>query len=213
MFSKAPPPFQLNEKVVLVTGALTAVGRQLAKRLASQGASVSLVDTQADGSGELLSTEINALVSRQASIYLQTDLRQPNDIRLMIEATVLTFGRLDVLVNNAQSIIDHMSGEEDVQRVCDSIDVNLRAPVVATWVFARYLKQAGRTGIVVNVAAMAGLVPGRGREVYGAANAGLIHFTEANRQLAPEIRVCALAPYYLDSLVDAGGFGRGSGQH
>ncbi|KAJ2351501.1 hypothetical protein IWW50_004665, partial [Coemansia erecta] len=100
---------------------------------------------------------------------------------------------------------DEISGEEDVQRICDSIDVNLRAPVVATWVFARYLKQAGLEGVAVNVTAMAGLLPGRGREVYGAANAGLIHFTEASRGLAPQLRVCALAPYHMDTLaVDSG---------
>ncbi|KAJ2396192.1 hypothetical protein GGI05_001240 [Coemansia sp. RSA 2603] len=190
----------LNDKVVLVTGALTAVGQQLSREIASMGAYVSLVDTQADGSGEQLADAINTHTGRNAAIYLQTDLRQSQDIRLMIEATVLTFGHLDVLVNNAQSITDDMCGEEDVQRISDSIDVNLRAPVVATWVFARYLRQAERRGVVVNVAAMAGLIPGRGREVYGAANAGLIHFTEANRELANEIRVCALAPYYLDGL-------------
>ncbi|KAJ2232202.1 hypothetical protein H4R99_001009 [Coemansia sp. RSA 1722] len=196
----------LDGKVVLVTGALTAVGRQLGARLVSLGASVALVDAQADGSGETLSSEINAGVGRAASIYVQTDLRQIHDIRLMVDAAVLTFGRLDVLVNNAQSIVDQAAGDEDVQRVGDSIDVNLRAPVVATWVFSRYLRQAGSAGVVVNVAAMAGLVPGSGREVYGAANAGLIHFTEAHRRnLAPELRVCGLAPYYVDSPADGGG--------
>ncbi|KAJ1661224.1 tRNA methyltransferase 10, partial [Coemansia sp. RSA 25] len=67
-----------------------------------------------------------------------------------------------------------------------------------TWVFARYLRESAIDGVVVNVTAMAGLLPGRGREVYGAAKAGLIHFTEASKALSPRIRVCALAPYYTD---------------
>ncbi|KAJ1722838.1 hypothetical protein LPJ61_005888 [Coemansia biformis] len=193
------PKYAIDDKVVLVTGALTAVGRRLAAELVELGARVALVDAAADGSGEQLSMEINRRTGLETSIYIRTDLRSQHDIRLMIEVTVLTFGRLDVLVNNAEQYADEMAGEEDAQRISDSIDINLRAPIVATWVFSRYLAQSGNEGVAVNVTAMAGLLPGRGREVYGAANAGLIHFTEASRALAPALRVCALAPYYVDS--------------
>ncbi|KAJ2615437.1 hypothetical protein H4S08_001241 [Coemansia sp. RSA 1365] len=191
--------YTVDDKVVVVTGALTVVGRQLVRRLVELGARVALVDSAADGSGERLSNEINGSTKHESSIYIRTDLRRLEDIRLMVEVTVLTFGRMDVLVNNAEHYAAELAGSEDAQRICDSIDINLRAPVAATWVFARYLSQSGNEGVTVNVAAMAGLVPGRGREVYGAANAGLIHFTEASRALAPQLRVCALAPYYLDT--------------
>ncbi|KAJ2161039.1 hypothetical protein GGF46_001786 [Coemansia sp. RSA 552] len=199
------PTYTVDDKVVLITGALTAVGRRLALELVRKGARVSLVDSIADGSGERFSRAINAKTEHDTSLYLQTDLRAVHDIRLMIEATVLHFGRLDVLVNNAERYADEIADEEDAQRICDSIDVNLRAPIVAAWVFARYLSQSGNEGVAVNVAAMAGLLPGRGREVYGAANAGLIHFTEASRAMAPRLRVCALAPYYVDTPVDMTG--------
>ncbi|KAJ1947208.1 hypothetical protein GGF37_000596 [Kickxella alabastrina] len=193
----------LQGKVALITGALTAVGRQLAHRLSALGASLALVDSPSDGTGEQLSA-----ILPTHTIYIQSDLRQQQDVRLMIEAAVLTFGHLDILVNNAHSLADETSDAEDVQRICDSIDVNFRAPVLASWVFSRYVRQAGKQGVVVNVTAMAGLVPGRGREVYGATNAGLIHFTEASRGRKNDVRVCALAPYYVDGLVDGGGGGR-----
>ncbi|KAJ2804929.1 hypothetical protein H4R20_002304 [Coemansia guatemalensis] len=197
--------YTVDDKVVVVTGALSAVGQQLVRRLVELGARVALVDSAADGSGERLSNEINNSTQHESSIYIRTDLRRLDDIRLMVEVTVLTFGRMDVLVNNAEHYAAELTGSEDAQRICDSIDINLRAPVAATWVFARYLHQSGNEGVAVNVAAMAGLVPGRGREVYGAANAGLIHFTEASRALAPQLRVCALAPYYVDTPVDMDG--------
>ncbi|KAJ2362508.1 hypothetical protein H4S02_011365 [Coemansia sp. RSA 2611] len=197
-FMRKPDKYEIAGKVVLVTGALTAVGRRLAQELVRRGARVALVDSASDGSGERLSARLNE-AHAGASIYVETDLRRHHDIRVMIEVSVLAFGRLDVLVNNAERHAAEIAGEEDAQRICDSIDVNLRAPVVATWVFARYLRQAGRRGVAVNVAAMAALLPGRGREVYGAANAGLIHFTEASRALAPQLRVCALAPYHMDT--------------
>lgn len=196
--------YTLKGKVVLITGALTSVGRKLARELISDGARVSLVDSINDGSGETFSHQLNSEHGQEEekSIYVQTDLRSLHDIRLMIDATILNFGRMDVLVNNAERYTENLSGEEDAQRICDSIDVNLRAPIVATWVFSRYLRESGIDGVVVNVTAMAGLLPGRGREVYGAAKAGLIHFTEANWSLAPRIRVCALAPYYVDNVMD-----------
>ncbi|KAJ2714262.1 hypothetical protein H4R19_001820 [Coemansia spiralis] len=199
LLGRRRPTYTIDDKVVLVTGALTAVGRRLAAELVTRGARVALVDNVADGSGEQFSNELNERTGLESSIYIRTDLRSQQDIRLMIEVTVLTFGRLDVLVNNAEQYADEMAGEEDAQRISDSIDINLRAPIVATWVFSRYLAQSGNEGVAVNVTAMAGLLPGRGREVYGAASAGLIHFTEASRGLAPTLRVCALAPYFVDS--------------
>ncbi|KAJ2741112.1 hypothetical protein GGI20_005412 [Coemansia sp. BCRC 34301] len=193
-----PLVYSVNGKVVLVTGALAEVGRLLAQSLVGLGARVVLVDEASDGSGEAFSSQLNAL--RQVSVYIQTDLRSLRDIQVMIDASVLTFGRLDVLVNSAERFTSHMTGEEDGSRIGACIDVNLRAPVLATWAFARYLRSSGIDGVVVNVTAMAGLLPGRGREVYGAAKAGLIHFTEASRALAPRVRVCALAPCYTAQL-------------
>ncbi|KAJ2836489.1 hypothetical protein FBU31_001359 [Coemansia sp. 'formosensis'] len=197
---RAPPRYSVEDKVVLVTGALAAVGRQLASALIDKGARVVLVDSASDGSGEALSRTLNAKAGSAASVYILTDLQQARDIHVMVDAAVLTFGRLDVLVNGAERYADRMADEEDAERISECIDVNLRAPILATWVFARYVRQAGIDGVVVNVSAMAGLLPGRGREVYGAAKAGLIHFTEASRALAPRIRVCALAPYYTQHL-------------
>ncbi|KAJ2691122.1 hypothetical protein IWW39_000182 [Coemansia spiralis] len=193
-----PLRYSVEDKVVLVTGALATVGRQLSEALIDKGARVVLVDGSSDGSGEALSRRLNARAGGEASVYIQTDLSQLRDIQVMVDAAVLTFGRLDVLVNSAERYTDRLADEEDVGRIGDCVDVNLRAPILATWVFARYLRLAGIDGVVVNVSAMAGLLPGRGREVYGAAKAGLIHFTEATRALAPRIRVCALAPYYTE---------------
>ncbi|KAJ2657101.1 hypothetical protein IWW48_004698 [Coemansia sp. RSA 1200] len=197
-------PYTVDDKVVLVTGALSTVGRKLVNRLVDMGARVVLVDSVSDGTGEQLSEEINRRTELESTVYVRTssaDDGQLHGIRVMVDAAVLTFGRLDVLVNNAQQQQQQHGplGTEDLDLVCETIDVNFRAPLLATRVFERYLRQAGdQDGVVVNVAAMAGLLPGAGREVYGAANAGLIHFTEASRAMAPRLRVCALAPYYVD---------------
>ncbi|KAJ1902773.1 hypothetical protein LPJ81_003416 [Coemansia sp. IMI 209127] len=197
------PKYAVDDKVVLVTGALTTVGRKLVHRLVALGARVVLVDSAGDGSGEHVSEAINRQTEHETSVYVRAQLAHLHEIRLMIDAAVLTFGRLDVLVNNAEHYVGSSADEEDVDRICATIDVNFRAPVVATCVFARYLRQSGNAGVAVNVAAMAGLLPGRGREVYGATNAGLIHFTEASRAMMPRLRVCALAPYYVDGAADA----------
>ncbi|KAJ2549689.1 hypothetical protein EV175_004347 [Coemansia sp. RSA 1933] len=195
--------YSVDGKVVLVTGALTAVGRGLAQRLVQLGACVVLADHVSDGTGETFSESINATAGRQASVYVSAQPGQLDSLRLMVDAAVLAFGQLDVLVNNTEQYAGGQGQEEghedDAAHVCAAIDAGFRAPVAATLVFARYLRQTDNTGVAVNVAAMAGLLPGRGREVFGAANAGLIHFTEASRAMAPRLRVCALAPYYIDT--------------
>ncbi|KAI7823909.1 hypothetical protein BX661DRAFT_52700 [Kickxella alabastrina] len=81
-------------------------------------------------------------------------------------------------------------------------------PFLAPWVFSWYFRQAGKQGMVVNVAVMAGLVFSKEGEVFATMNAGLIHFTEASRIQKDNARWCALAPYYVDGLVDGGGGGR-----
>ncbi|KAJ2818614.1 hypothetical protein IWW50_005756, partial [Coemansia erecta] len=122
---RKPAKYTVSGKVVLVTGALTAVGRRLSRELVRLGARVALVDSISSNIGKEFSEELNkdAPGAQDPTVYIETDLRSHHHIRVMIEMAVIAFGRLDVLVNNAERHADEISGEEDVQRICDSIDV------------------------------------------------------------------------------------------
>ncbi|KAJ1896186.1 hypothetical protein LPJ66_004149 [Kickxella alabastrina] len=190
--------YSVNGKVVVITGALGAIGKALALRLAELGACVALVDIAPDKDGQLFCAEINKRFGQTVAAYLAADLRRKDDIAHMLEWAYTHFGHLDVLINNAGVASPAMLYEgETFDQISAILDINLRAPIEATRLFVKYLTEKQRQGVVVNMASMGGLVPNRGGEVYGAAKAALIHLTRASQSLAPQIRVSAVAPYYV----------------
>ncbi|KAJ2607324.1 hypothetical protein H4S08_004866 [Coemansia sp. RSA 1365] len=121
----------------------------------------------------------------------------------MIEWADEQFGKVDVLVNNAGIASPNMLYDgETADRISMMLKVNLLAPIEAMRLFVKYIQNGadnGRTGVVVNMASMGGLMPNRGGEVYGAAKAALIHITRASASLSPMVRVSAIAPYYVNT--------------
>src|SRR5947209_1339034 len=88
----------MSSKVVLITGALTGIGRATALAFAREGASV-VVSGRRDDAGEALAGELRALGAEAE--YVRTDVRSDDDLAALIDKTVARFGRLDVAVNNA----------------------------------------------------------------------------------------------------------------
>ncbi|KAJ2831672.1 hypothetical protein FBU31_002231 [Coemansia sp. 'formosensis'] len=183
-------------KVALVTGALGAIGRQITQQLLDAGAKVIMVDIISDGSGESVSQELSADNTK----YVQADLRNFSDIQRMFDEGMQAFEHIDILVNNAGvAAYNRLYVNEIGDNVALAIDINLRAPVEATRVFVQMLRAEGRQGVVVNIASFAGVMARKGFEVYGTTKAGLLYFTEASRHLAPQIRVTAVAPFFVDT--------------
>ncbi|KAJ2693996.1 hypothetical protein H4218_005794 [Coemansia sp. IMI 209128] len=201
LFCSSQPAYDISGKVVVLTGALGAIGRRLAVRLAERGARLALVDvssSDSDGATSLCA-ELNSGSGQRVAAYLMADLRRGTDITRMLEWAAEEYGHAaDILINNAGIASPAtLYDDETFERLSAMLDVNLRAPIEATRVFVKHVQAAGRSGVVVHMASMGGLMPNRGGEVYGAAKAGLIHLTRASRFLAPQIRVCAVAPYYV----------------
>src|SRR6266852_4582926 len=88
----------MTSKVVLVTGALTGIGRATALAFAREGASI-VVSGRRDDAGQALANELRALGADAE--YVRADVRREEDVRALVDNTVARFGRLDVAVNNA----------------------------------------------------------------------------------------------------------------
>ena len=88
----------MSSNVVLITGALTGIGRATALAFAHEGARV-VVSGRRDEAGEALATELRALGAEAE--YVRADVRREDDVRSLVDQTVARFGRLDVAVNNA----------------------------------------------------------------------------------------------------------------
>ncbi|KAJ2266223.1 hypothetical protein GGH14_006406, partial [Coemansia sp. RSA 370] len=190
----------IHGKVVLLTGALGAIGRQLSIKLIERGAQVAMVDIAAESEGNIFCDELNSGSGRTVAAYLQANLCNANKIAHMLEWADNEFGAVDILINNAGVASPNMLYEgETFDRISMILQVNLQAPIEAARLFVKYVQEKDTQGVIINMASMGGLMPNRGGEVYGAAKAGLINLTKASKSLAPQIRVSAIAPYYVNT--------------
>jgi NAD(P)-dependent dehydrogenase (short-subunit alcohol dehydrogenase family) len=187
---------QLEGKVALITGAASGQGRAAAQLFADHGAAIVVVDVNDEGA---LDTVARIEKDGGRAVSLHADVSQRSDCDGMITAALDTFGRLDVLYNNAAV---QMSGRlvDTTEEMWDvTIATNLSA---IFWACRAAIPRmlAGDGGSIINTSSTLGQQGSAGYAAYGAAKAGLISLT---RQIAveygPRIRANAIAPGSIDT--------------
>jgi 3-oxoacyl-[acyl-carrier protein] reductase len=193
---------QLASQVAVVTGAGRGIGRAIALRFAAAGADVVCVSRTVENA-EKAAAEVRAL-GRRAWAHA-VDVADPAAVAASATAILAEAGRVDILVNNAgvtrDGLLMRMS-EEDWDTV---LNTNLRGAFAFTKAFTRtFVKQ--RSGRIINVASVSGLIGNAGQCNYAASKAGLIGFTKSlARELASRgITVNALAPGFITTDMTAG---------
>jgi len=188
---------QLANQIAVVTGAGRGIGRAIAVKFAAEGADIVCVSRTAENA-EKVAGEIRAL-ERRAWAWA-VDVADSKAVAEAGEKIVTQTGRVDVLVNNAgvtrDGLLMRMS-EEDWDTV---LDTNLKGAFLFTRAFARtFLRQ--RSGRIINVASVLGLIGNAGQCNYAASKAALIGFTKSvARELASRgITVNALAPGFIET--------------
>jgi 3-oxoacyl-[acyl-carrier protein] reductase len=183
----------LENKVAVVTGASRGIGRAIALELARRGAHVVVNYNRSPQAA----AEVVAAVEAQGgqATAVQADVSDLSQARALIQAAVDTYGRLDVLVNNAGVTRDQlilMMKEEDWDTV---IQVNLKSLFNTCKAAARKMIRQ-RYGRIVNISSVAGLAGQGGQTNYAAAKAGVIGFTKSlAKELGPRhVTVNAIAP-------------------
>src|ERR1051326_8399696 len=188
---------QLEGQIAVVTGAGRGIGRAIALKFAAEGADVACVSRTAENS-EKVAGEIRALGRRAWAWALDvSDSKAVAEAAKKIEAQT---GRVDILVNNAgvtrDGLLMRMS-EEDWDTV---LDTNLKGAYLFSKAFTRaFLRQ--RSGRIINVASVLGLIGNAGQCNYASSKAGLIGFTKSlARELGSRnITVNALAPGFIET--------------
>ena len=182
----------MQGKVVLITGGAKRVGAAICRRLHAAGADLMLHYRESAGEARLLQAELNH--QRKDSVALiQADLLDLAKLQSLVDQTVQRFGKLDALINNASSFFQTPVGEITVEQWDDLIGTNLRAPLFLVQAAAPALKKS--QGAVVNITDIHAERPLKNYVVYSVAKAGLVGLTRSlARELAPEVRVNAVAP-------------------
>lgn len=183
----------MNTPVVLITGALTGIGRATALAFARDGARV-VVSGRRDDAGNALAAELRALGAKAE--YIRADVRHEVDIRGLVEQTVERFGSLDIAVNNAGT--EGTGGpltEQSAENYAATFDTNVLGTLLALKHEMRVMLRQGR-GSIVNLSSMAGQVGVPGAAVYAASKHAVEGLTKsaALEGAAAGVRVNAVAP-------------------
>jgi len=170
----------LTNKVAIVTGGSRGIGAAIAKRLAADGASVAI--TYVNGA-DAAAGVIDAIKSDSGkAIAIQADATDAKAVQAAVAKTVATFGRLDVLVNNAGTAIPKPFEETTLEEMDRVIDINVRGVFVATQAALKHMKSGGR--IIMIGSAVGERVAAPGLVPYAATKGAVKMFTQA---LAREI--------------------------
>jgi pteridine reductase len=182
----------MQGKVALVTGGARRVGAAIARQLHGAGASVLLHYRDSEADAARLEAELNAARPKSAA-KVKAELLAPVAPRALLSAALDSFGRLDVLVNNASSFFPVAVGAMESSHWEELIGSNLRAPLFIAQQAAQEL--AKNEGCIVNIVDIHAERPLKGYALYSIAKAGLAAMTRALAlELAPRVRVNGVAP-------------------
>ena len=166
---------RLEGKVALITGSTSGIGRATAKLFAANGARV-VVNGRRRELGESLVEEIKAAGGE--AVYLRADLIESQAVRDLVRAAVDTYGRLDVLMNNAYFAVMGTATELDERDWDRAMAILLKAPYVACQeAIPQMIRQGG--GSIINTSSVHGYLASNRFHVYDTAKAGLVNLTRS----------------------------------
>jgi short-subunit dehydrogenase len=186
---------QFTGKVAIVTGASSGIGEAVARRLAKGGARVVLAARRED---RLQALAANIRSGGGEALVAPVNLRQQPDVARLVSATLQEWGKVDLLFNNAGVSFDQPLINVNPDQVREEVEVNLLAVIACAQAALKpMLKQ--RSGHIINVSSIAGLIGLPGSSIYNATKFGVIGFSEGlGREVRRYgVRVSAFCPGFV----------------
>lgn len=184
---------RLENKIAIVTGAASGIGKAIAEKFINEGARVVFSDVNSD-------TTLVSAFGDQA-LFVKCDVSKSAEVENLIGQTIEHFGGLDIMVNNAG-----ISGAGGVIEVTDeswdkTIAINLSGVMFGMRAAAKAMKQKGVKGSIINMSSILGKVGFNGAIAYCAAKGGVVQLTQAGALdlAADQIRVNAIAPGFIET--------------
>jgi NAD(P)-dependent dehydrogenase (short-subunit alcohol dehydrogenase family) len=188
----------MSSRVVLITGALTGIGRAVAVIFAQEGAHV-VVSGRRDKEGNELAAELQALGAE--AVFVRTDVRNEDDVRNLVDQTVKRFGRLDIAVNNAGTEgLRGLVTEQTAESYAATFDSNVLGVLLSMKHELRAMLPQG-SGSIVNISSAYGSVGAAGASVYVASKHAVEGLTKsaALEVAGTGVRVNVVAPGTTDT--------------
>lgn len=187
---------ELNDKVVVVTGAARGIGRTIALEFAKEGANVVINDIS---DGTQVSKEIEKMGKK--AIFVKANISDREETEQLINKTVEKFGRIDVLVNNAGITRDALIHRMSEENWNDVINVNLKGTFNCSKAAAKFMRKQ-KYGRIISISSIVGQRGNVGQVNYAASKAGIIGLTKALAlELARygEITTNAVSPGFVNT--------------
>jgi 2-deoxy-D-gluconate 3-dehydrogenase len=186
--------FCLDQKVALVTGAATGIGASIAEALAQAGATVAVHGNRRPA------TETATAIGEKA-VAFEADLSSATGAEQLFSEVKEKFGRIDILINNAGTIIRHNAVDYPLEDWQTVLQVNLTSVFQLSQLAGRDMIARNAPGKIVNIASLLSFQGGIRVPAYAASKGGVAQLTKAlaNEWAAKQIQVNAIAPGYIST--------------
>ena len=203
MTEKLPVDFQLEGKVVIVTGSARGIGEAVAEAFGAAKCKVVIADRMRRTDGRKRCEALAERIAKRGgrSFVMQLDASDRSQVEKMIQATVEKFGRVDVLVNNAAVMRGGSLLEMDEDNLREHFEVNVKGCFTCAQLVAKQMIKQGGGGKIVVISSVDGMEAEEGVVAYSASKAALILMMKCMAvELAPHrINVNAIAPGWVET--------------
>lgn len=196
----------LKNKHTIITGGTAGIGKQIAIAFAQHGAHVAIFGTNLERANQVLEELKQAKVSDDQQFLVKiVNVAEKKAIEQAIEEILASWGKIDVLVNNAGITRDALLMKMSEEHWDEVIDVNLKSVYNTCQTLIRPMMKA-RSGKIINISSIVGLTGNAGQVNYAASKSGVIGFTKALAQEVASRGICVncIAPGYIETRMTEG---------